>query len=58
MSNNTYPTLRPITQCSVSICTRLEWTRGAPRRPWMVTGNRGVTSQNQQWYPSPVALQP
>ena len=27
----------PITQCRVALSTRLEWARGAPRRPWMVT---------------------
>jgi len=30
MSNNTYPTLRPITQCRVSLPSSLERALGAP----------------------------
>jgi hypothetical protein len=48
---NTYPTLRPITQCRVPLPIRLELALGAPRRPWMV--NRGVTFQEPAAVPAP-----
>ena len=54
MSNNTYPTLRPITQCRVPLPTRLEQALSALRRPWML--NRGVTFPESAAVP--VAMQP
>ena len=51
---NTYPTLRPITECSVPLPTRLERALCALRRLWTVI--RGVTFPGSATVP--VALQP